>query len=65
MTNIFPILYGRRGWLPSRLTPFAQGLRPTELDFMSANALHFAGATLVHFSKWTGAGTPWASDLVR
>ena len=64
MTNIFPILYDQWGSQPGRLTPFAQGLRPTEVGSISANVLRFAGATLVHFSILTDAGTPWASNLV-
>jgi hypothetical protein len=31
----------------------------------SANFLRSAQATLVRFSKWLGAGIPWASDLGR
>ena len=64
-TNNFLIEYDRRcSWL-GRSSLFVPGFRPAVLGCRSANFLLSAKATQVHFSKCSGAGIPWASDLER
>jgi hypothetical protein len=61
----FSYIVWSMGFVTRQVDLFCSGRSTNGVGSISANVLRFTGATLVDFSKWTGAGTPWVSDLVR